>query len=174
MSTTETARIDCWGQVGHLTETQEAALREFSERASPADLECVKFKVESLESVSLRYLRARSFSAERALAMLSESAAKKIADQAAKYGEMHPDECVSCDADMFKNWYPHGQHGYDKMNRPILFEHSGGIQPAVLNHMLRLSDLVKYHWWTMEVKSNLFLNNCCIFVNLFLISKLYF
>ena len=49
-----------------------------------------------------------------------------------------------------KKWYPHSQLGYDKLNRPILFEHSGGVNSTALLQMTTLDNLIRYHWWTMQ------------------------
>lgn len=142
--------IDRWGQVGYLTADQAAALSSFLEKVDMKHLEEVKFRAESFESVALRFLRARQFAVEKALLLVAEAVELKRKEEAAKYGEMDPNEAAQCDVDTFKNFYPHGQNGFDKMNRPILFEHSGAINPASLTQMTQMESLVKYHWWTCE------------------------
>ena len=69
--------IDTWGQVGHLTPDQQECLNQFIVRASPADLMKAEFKLESTQSVSLRFLRARQFNVTKALALLQECILKK-------------------------------------------------------------------------------------------------
>jgi hypothetical protein len=148
--------IDRWGLSGYLTAEQSEVLAAFLAQGAPKDFNEVKFGAEGMESVALRFLRARQFQLDKALAMLGEAAKMKRDEQAARYGEMSPDDCADCDAEVFKNFYPHATGtGFDKMNRPILFEHSGAIDPHVVGGITQTSSLVKYHWWTCEHELNL-------------------
>ena len=142
--------LDTWGQPGHLTTAQEEALREFTAQASVSNLEKAKFSVESIENVSLRFLRARSFNVTNAIALLNECIKKKTEGKAEHYASLTPDQCTNCDVAALMKWYPHGQFGFDKFNRPIVFEHSGGVDGQAIYQMTTLEGCIAYHWWTME------------------------
>jgi hypothetical protein len=145
---------DTWGQPGHLSNAQNESLRVFLAKASYADLISAKFQVESVESVSLRFLRARNFAVPKALALLSECVNKKRELSAAKWASLTPDECAHCDVEALKTWYPHAQFGFDRFNRPILFEHSGKVDGNAIRQMTSMDHLISYHWWTMDNSLN--------------------
>ena len=42
------------------------------------------------------------------------------------------------------------QSGFDKFNRPILYEHTGGMHPSAVLQMTTKAGLINYHWWCME------------------------
>lgn len=143
-------QTDTWGQPGHLTAEQQEALKEFMQKASPADLEASKFSVESLENVSLRFLRARTFHVDHALQLLHECVKRKSEGQAAHWAKSAPDVCAQCDVDALKKYYPHGDFGFDRLNRPVLFEYSGLVDGHAIYQMTTLEHCINYHWWTME------------------------
>jgi hypothetical protein len=118
-------QVDTWGTKGNLTEAQQTAFNSFTQRARADYLGIAKFKVETIESVSLRFLRARNFNVDLAITLLGECVKRKTDGQANVYANLSPDECGHCDIEALKKWYPHAQFGYDIFNRPILFEHSG-------------------------------------------------
>ena len=142
--------IDTWGTKLFLTMEQHEALIDFVCAAKESDLNVAKFSVESLESVSLRFLRARQFNVPNALALLAECIQKKTTGRAAYFASLTGDECVKCDLEALKKFYPHCQLGYDKFNRPILYEQSGQVNPAAITSMTTFSALAEYHWLMME------------------------
>ena len=147
--------LDTWGIKGFLTMDQHEALIEFMSRANESDLNEAKFSPESLENVSLRFLRARLFSVENALILLAECIQKKSAGRAAYFASVAcGDECVKCDLEALKKFYPHEQLGFDKFNRPILYERSGLVNPTAIACMTQFSNLLDYHWFMMERKLN--------------------
>lgn len=129
---------------------QHEALLEFINAARDSDLSLAKFSSEPLESVSLRFLRARQFSVPNALELLKKCVDRKTAGNARQFAQMTPDECVKCDIEALNKFYPHSQLGYDKLNRPILYEQSGKVNPAAITTMSTFSSLIDYHWMTME------------------------
>ena len=142
--------LDLWGQLGNLTDSQTSALQEFLALVPDADITMSKFHVESKENASLRFLRARNFDVHKAATLLSECVHKKTELQAAKFASLTPDECANCNVEAMKNWYPHAMKGFDKFNRPILFERNGFTNPTAIHQMTTKDGLIAYHWWTME------------------------
>lgn len=147
-------QTDKWGVKGYLTEAQQQAYDQFRQEAKEEDLNIAKFKVESLENVALRYLRARNFNIPNALQLLSECVARKVDGNSSYWAKQTPDECAQCDVEGLKKWYPHAQFGYDKFNRPVLFEHSGAVDGNAIYQMTTLEGLVRYHWYSMEYLLN--------------------
>lgn len=96
--------IDTWGTLGHLTAEQTAVLDEFKSKVSTSDLDQVRFTVESYDSVSLRFLRARQFVLPKSVQLLSESIAKRESMKASHYASKSPEECVQCDLEVLKKW----------------------------------------------------------------------
>lgn len=141
---------DTWGQKGHLTPDQEDALKSFLERVTSSDLHKAKFKVESEESAGLRYLRARNFSVDNALTLLNDCVRRKEDGRAEHYATLTANECVSCDMHALKKWYGHELFGLDRYNRPILYEHSGGVEANAIHQMTTTKGLMNYHWLYME------------------------
>lgn len=144
--------INTWGTIGHLTPEQETALRSFESSAKQADIQVAKYTVETVQQCSLRFLRARSFDVPKALVLLSECVSKLAEMRASYWAEQTADECANCDVDALQNFYPHVQVGFDRFNRPVMFEHSGGMQPSVILQMSSKKNLINYHWWYMESK----------------------
>lgn len=152
-------QTDKWGTKGHLTESQQQAYDQFRQLATEENLTIAKFKVESLENVSLRYLRARNFNVENALHLLQECVDKKKTLNSAHWSTRSPDECAHCNVEALKKWYPHAQFGYDKFNRPVLFEHSGAVDGYAIYQMSTLENLINYHWYSMETELNQMFEN---------------
>jgi hypothetical protein len=148
------AHIDTWGQVGHLTDLQQEALTQFLARVETADLDKTKFRVETHENVALRFLRSRQFHVDNALQLVHESVVKRAESHAEQFAKGTPDEAAHCDVTALKKWYPHGDFGFDKFNRPILFEYSGLIDASAIYQMTTLEHCIHYHWWTMEHSLN--------------------
>jgi hypothetical protein len=148
------ATLDTWGTKGYLVMEQNEALIEFLDKVNKADVDLAKFKVESLENAALRFLRARQFSVPNALELLAKCVEKKNSARAHHFATLSEDECMHCDAEALCKFYPHSFLGFDKFNRPIMYEQSGKISPAAVTSMTTYSNLVNYHWMTMEVKLN--------------------
>ena len=146
----EELELDTWGTKGYLTMEQSEALIQFMSTAKESDLSVAKFATEPLENVSLRFLRARQFSVANALELLKKCVERKTTGQAKHFATLTPDEVVKCDMEMLKKFYPHSHLGYDKLNRPILFEQSGQINPTAITSMTTFGALVDYHFHTME------------------------
>jgi hypothetical protein len=104
--------------------------------------------------VSLRFLRARQFDVEKALQLLKACCEKKKELEAFEWAKKPPEESAKCNIKMMKSWYPHETLGFDKANRPILFEHTGGIHPTYINYVTTHERLVSYHLWNMETHLN--------------------
>ena len=94
-------------------------------------LEMAKFSVESIEQVALRFLRARQFDNAKSAVLLEDCINLMIEGKAAECAAASPNTNAQCDVDIMKNWYPHTCYGFDKLARPILWEHSGGTNPNV-------------------------------------------
>ena len=126
ISTTRKMCTAQWGQLGFLTSQQEETLSKFKREADPSYVETAKYTVEAYDQCCLRFLRARQVDLEKSLTLLSECFQKKTDMKASYWAKLTPDECANCDIAALKNFYPHTQRGFDKQNRPIFFEHTGG------------------------------------------------
>jgi len=142
--------IDTWGTKGNLTMEQNQAFADFMSVAEEIDLYIAKFNVESLESVSLRFLRARQFSVLKALELLKQCVKKKASGKAKHFAMMNPDDILNCDLELLRHFYPHSNLGYDRLNRPILYEQSGRVNPSAIAAITTPAALVNYHFKTME------------------------
>eukprot|EP00596_Hydrurales_sp_CCMP1899_P006804 CAMPEP_0119042264 /NCGR_PEP_ID=MMETSP1177-20130426/14498_1 /TAXON_ID=2985 /ORGANISM="Ochromonas sp, Strain CCMP1899" /LENGTH=394 /DNA_ID=CAMNT_0007008929 /DNA_START=104 /DNA_END=1285 /DNA_ORIENTATION=+ len=147
---TKQAGVNLWGQLGNLTTSQEEVFQKFTEKAKQSDVEVAKYSVETFDQCCLRFLRARQFDVEKALILLSECINKLIEMKAAHWSGLTPEECSNCDMAALQNFYPHVQCGFDKQNRPLLFEHTGGMTPHAILWMSSRKNLINYHWWSME------------------------
>ena len=116
----------------------------------PSDIIAAKYTVESEQQCELRFLRARGFDVVKALVLLSECNQKLTEMRAAHWANCDPDTALSCDTAALRNFYPHIQAGFDKFNRPILFEHTGGMNPNAVLQMTSKQGLINYHFWCME------------------------
>jgi hypothetical protein len=65
---------------------------------------------------------------------------------------MEPDEAGGCDISVMKTFYPHTMQGFDKLNRPILWEMDGKINAQAIATMTTKEGLLGYHFWTMNTK----------------------
>jgi hypothetical protein len=70
--------------------------------------------------------------------------------KAKEYGAMKADECAQCDIAILRKFYPHTQRGYDKYNRPLLFERNGKTEVNPIFLLTTKETLFAYHFWTME------------------------
>lgn len=139
-----------WGVYGYLTESQDAILNQFIKTVPPESLEKAKFTVETKEQVSLRFLRARQFDLNKAMAMLQECVLRRKESKSEYWGTIASDDCALCDVAALKNWYPHTQRGFDKFNRPLFWEHTGNLSIKGIMQMTTTENLINYHWYTME------------------------
>jgi len=149
-ATPQTKKMMREGQVGHLTPAQEAALGTFKQQARPSDIEAAKYSVETVDQVCCRFLRARGFDVGKALILLGECQQKLTEMRAAYWASVDPNEALQCDLGVLKNFYPHVQSGFDRFNRPVLFEHTGGMNPSAVMQLTTKQRLINYHWWSME------------------------
>ena len=143
--------LNTWGTYGYLTPPQEESLTAFLDGASDIEIEAARYTMETKAQCCLRFLRARQFDVPKALILISDCYKKLTDMKASYYASLSPDECGNCDMDALQNFYPHVQYGYDKYNRPILFEHTGGMNPNVILQMSSKKGLINYHWWSMEM-----------------------
>jgi hypothetical protein len=65
---------------------------------------------------------------------------------------MDPDSALNGDVQVMKTFYPHTMCGFDKLNRPILWEMDGKINAQALATMATKEGLLGYHFWTMQTK----------------------
>ena len=149
-SRSSTMVLRTWGQVGHLTPEQDISFKKFRSEAKATDIETAKYTVETVDQCCLRFLRARQFDGEKALILLTECINKLTEMKASYWSQLTPDECSNCDIAALKNFYPHVQSGFDKLNRPLLFEHTGKMNPNAILQMSSRKNLINYHWWSME------------------------
>jgi hypothetical protein len=147
-------KLDSWGQPGNLTPTQQDAYTSFRTQVKESELDIVKFKIESYENASLRYLRARNFNVTNAIQLMNDCIKRKTDDRYDFYAGLRPEQCTECDIEALNKYYPHGQVGYDIFNRPILFEHSGAVDGHAIHQMTTTEKLIHYHWWSMETSLN--------------------
>ena len=124
----------------------------FISRADPTDLSLAKFSCESDEQVAHRFLDARAGDVDKALLLLRECGAVKRRHRVEELRHLSPEEVLGADPRVLGHFYPHGSLGFDKQHRPLLFEHTGGIDIHAVLHMTSLERLLDLHIWTMEVK----------------------
>ena len=121
------ANTTYWGELSHLTPAEDMILKRFKTEADPHFIGNAKYTVENFDQCCLRFLRARQFDIPKALTLLGECHQKQFEFKAPYWAKRQPDECAYCDVAALKNFYPHAQRGFDKLNRPLIFEHTGGI-----------------------------------------------
>ncbi len=150
--------IKNWGRSGHLTTEQVAALAVFEETCNKEELELARYTSEHPTECAMRFMRSRKYDAEAAKILLAENIAKlnegggPKGKTAFEYGEMEPEVAGDCDVALLKTFYPHTQYGFDKMNRPILWEMDGVLDVNALTCMMSRETLLGYHFWTMETR----------------------
>ena len=142
--------IDTWGTLDYLNENQREILSQFLKNVSVDELKKVKFDVETIESASLRFLRARNFSLVNAVQLYKDCLKRKSDGKASIHAESNPDMCLRCDLEGLKKFYPHTTFGFDKFRRPILYEQSGGVDGNAIHQMTTTERLIAYHWYSME------------------------
>jgi len=133
-----------------LSVQQDEILSQFLKDVDKVQLEAAKYSVETIEQVALRYLRARRFDMAKSVILLNECYGKMVELGAADAAQKNGDDTALCDVEALKNFYPHTMYGYDRLGRPVLFEHTGGMNPNAIIHMTSKRMLIDYHWWTME------------------------
>ncbi len=47
------------------------------------------------------------------------------------------------DTEASKEFYSHGQYGYDRFNRRVLYEHSGAVDGKAIDN---IDNCINYHW----------------------------
>ena len=139
-----------WGRADNLSEQQQKDLNIFLEKARHEDLLAVKFDVESHTGVALRFLRAREFAVDRALVLLDESIMKKKSEIVDALHDVTADESAQCDVRVLQKFYPHAKLGFDRSNRPILYEKTGAINISAVKTITTMDCLMAYHVWSME------------------------
>lgn len=149
-TSTSMMAVNTWGTMGNLTQPQQESFFKFRGEVKESDVETAKYTVESFDQCCLRFLRARQFDNEKALVLLGECNQKLVEMKADYWAQLTPDACANCDIAALKNFYPHTQSGFDKFNRPLLFEHTGKMNPSAILQMSNRRNLINYHWWSME------------------------
>ena len=144
------AMTDNWGQLGHLSEQQKEALEKFNNSVNATELEIAKFSVESFDQAATRFLRARQFDVQKAHDLLHTCYETLKERKASSFANMDPEEILGCEASVLKKFYPHHQAGYDKYNRPLLYDNSGNVNMHAVQHVVSQEQLIGYHFWTME------------------------
>jgi len=126
-----------WGKSGFLTVEQGIALQTFLDTCNKDYLERARYTCEHPTECALRMMRARKFDVVAAckilednMQKLDEGGGKEESCTASEYGEMSPEKAGDCDIGLMKTFYPHTQQGFDKMNRPILWEMDGKLDAA--------------------------------------------
>ena len=141
---------DNWGQLGHLSEQQKEALEKFNSSVNINELEIAKFNVESMDQAAARFLRARQFDVQKAHDLLHTCYETLKERKASSFANMDPEEILGCEVSVLKKFYPHHQAGYDKFNRPLLYDNSGNVNMHAVQHIVSQEQLIGYHFWTME------------------------
>ena len=124
----------------------------FLSKAESSDLTLARFSSESDEQAARRFLDARAGDIDKALLLLRECAALKRRHKVEELRRLSAEEVIGADPRVLEHFYPHGSLGHDKQHRPLLFEHTGGIDIHAVLHMTSLERLLDLHLWTMEVK----------------------
>lgn len=146
--------FDSWGQIGHLTPSQQEVLDNFLKAVPEEHLEMNRFRSETKEGCSLRFLRARQFNLEKALALIKESFDMRTEKKSKHYANLSPDECLDCDYATLLKYYPHEMWGEDIFNRPILYEKVGTVNVPAMLQLSNMDKLLAYHWYHMEKVMN--------------------
>ena len=141
-----------YGKRGYLTAEQEISAKEFMEQVDKEALKLAQYSVEDPRDTVCRYLRSRKFDVKEALKLMMQQKEMKIIGRAKEYAKMTPDTAGDCDVQVLKTFYPHTMAGYDKENRPILWEMTGQINTSAVMAMMTKDLLLGYHYWTMETK----------------------
>jgi hypothetical protein len=139
-----------YGKRGHLTADQSKSLQDFMNGCDKDALEMSRFTSEAPQDAALRFLRARKFSVDKALALLSESKVLRLASKTAESAAMTENEAGGCDVSVFRTFYPHAIAGYSHNRLPIVWEATGRINIQAVISIMNRDCLMAYHFWNME------------------------
>lgn len=135
-------------------------LEAFLGRCNREDLRVAGFSMESEAQIAQRFLDGRGGDVDKALKLLMECVALKKSMNVAQIKQQTPEQILDVDFDVLRHFYPHGATGHDKLNRPLLFEHSGGIDINAVLHLTTLERLRRFHLWSIEVRLDSLFSAC--------------
>ena len=145
------------GFAGFLGDKDRCALEELSERVT-SDPELDKGELAAAMAVGqetwnvflCRWLRARNFDVDLALAMLKDHIAWRIKEDVTAIGKMTADEVLgSATSEAFQSC-PHWVQGFDHQHRPYLFNALGSLDADALLENVSLTNLTRVHIWEQE------------------------
>eukprot|EP00939_MAST-03C_sp_MAST-3C-sp1_P001595 g1595.t1 len=148
------------GYDGNLTKTQKGALDKMSQHFASFDLTPCMIPREARKTLFLRFLRARKFSAPKAIDMLTEAyefKTKKI--NVMDLREMTAKDVLGCDEGKVNRYWPQYIHGTDRQGRLVAIFKAGLIDAKSLLKLVSIEKFTRYLVWRMELTRKLMAMN---------------
>lgn len=141
------------GYIGSLSSSEEEKLLKLQLAASQSvgDLSPFLIPGETEEQFLLRFMRARGFNVQKALAMLTEDVRWRRETDVATLRSVPAEHVLGCNPAVVHRYIPSKHLGFDKQGRPIVAKHFG--YKTVIADLLKsvsLESLVRYHVWQNE------------------------
>lgn len=149
-----------YGKRGYLTSQQQKNQEIFLNTCDRESLEMARYTLEDPGDTALRFLRSRKFIVDKALILLNENKAWRIANKAMEAAKLSPNEAGQCDLDVVKTFYPHTMRGMSKDNCPIVWEMTGQINPQAVMTIMTKETLLAYHFWCMQTNLDNHFKEC--------------
>ena len=139
------------GYLGNLNDDHEEALEKLQQELVEKHIEISKLASHTLHPtlLLLRYLRANSFSVEKALKHIQDNVKwrREMGAQALSTGYRPESVLNISNMDDFTSLFPHWHCGYDRVGRPVLYKQYGKFDCGKLLKMTSLENILKYHTW---------------------------
>mmetsp|Transcript_12725 Transcript_12725/g.16724 ORF Transcript_12725/g.16724 Transcript_12725/m.16724 type:complete len:401 (+) Transcript_12725:139-1341(+) len=148
--------LETWGLPDHLTTDQTEKLQDLKNRVSEADLQQIKFDVESQDSALCRYLRARKFDVDASFEMIENCRNRRLEDGVSECVQDGPSACLKCPAEVYKCFNPEWYVGFDKAHRLVSIQKPGLLNTAAIDCLTTTENILRYHWCNMEARNEQF------------------
>eukprot|EP00048_Salpingoeca_helianthica_P000203 m.39946 g.39946 ORF g.39946 m.39946 type:complete len:438 (-) comp10231_c0_seq2:25-1338(-) len=141
------------GYLGHLTDTQAAALDTMKTRVAADSLDLSPWlcrPAETEEHFLLRFLRARQFNVNKAWEMMMTDITWRTEYGTLALREKTMAEVVQCDVSLIHHHLPIWQSGFDLQGRPVVYKRFGRCEISTLKQHTAIDNLVRFHVWCTE------------------------
>jgi len=142
------------GYWNNLTDQEMEALSQLRERAEAANLPldhwCLK-PGETINTMLLRFLRARKFDVSKAFELLDKDLKWRQQMDLKVLVTKTPEEILETSLEGTESFYPqHWMHGVDKQGRPVAYHHYGKFKASECLKITTLEKMLLHHIWCNE------------------------